>query len=189
MACYIVCIFIYVDWGGPKPGMHCPVGLMVNWQMRLTLRDSSLSGQNQAWVVVGMSQQICQRHRRTAGNVPSCDSPSTHIHCERPGQTFILLSHLLLLTTSKGLPDQSDKKVRKLAVIKHFWLYEVAAAWHFLSNPYIIYRTTARTNTFLICHDQSSSLAMETQEQYFFLPLLYFKEMPLGHNGHKNFSC
>lgn len=41
LAC--MCIFISVGWGDPKPA-HWPVGLMANWGMRLTARDSSLSG-------------------------------------------------------------------------------------------------------------------------------------------------
>lgn len=74
------------------------------------MRDSCLSGSNQACVVVGMLQQICHRHRKTAGNKLSRLSQSTHIHCEVLNKTFI---PLLLLRRSKELPDQSGKKSDK----------------------------------------------------------------------------
>lgn len=170
--------------------MHCPAGAMVNWQMRLTLRDSSLSGQNQARAVVGMSRQICQRHGKTAGSVLSCVPPSTHTLCERLSQTFIPPSHLLRLAGTKGFPDMSDKKKsEKTGSKKRCRRYEAAAAWQFLSNLCVKCRKSCQNKAvflFLFCLDESSSLATVTQLQYFFLTLLYnFIGTPPGHNRQK----
>lgn len=125
--------------------------------MRLTVRDSSLSGQNYAWVVVEMSQQICHSQGKTAGNVPSCVSPFTHIHCERLSQTLIPLSHLLLLTRTKGRSDPSDKKKSEKIERQKSQLYEVVVAWdlHIVGCQMCLFLCLV-----LLCHDESNSLVI-----------------------------
>lgn len=58
-----------------------------------------------------VTANMSEAQGKAAGNVLSCVSPSARIRGERLSQTFILLSHPLLLTrnTKKELPDQSEE--------------------------------------------------------------------------------
>lgn len=117
----------------------------------------------------------------------SCVFPSTLIHCQRLSLTFIPLSHLLLLTRTKGLPDQTDKKVGRLGNAVSSMKLQLLDI--FLST---LYRKPCQNKTvFLVFlfYDESSSLATNAVAIFLFLTLqCNFKGIPTGHNGQKTFA-